>query len=172
MSSAALPDVGAILGPLLASASADERPLLLAIGERMAADRYRQWAEDAQDAATRAGFLACAAREDEIATRAEAVHTDAVTVQARLREAHPELARLNRSIFAGRPLAEQLAIQASGERLGAATWRAFAAARTDVIGRDAFLACAPLEEANAAFLEALLARAQDGASTPVTRFRP
>jgi hypothetical protein len=158
MTRAALPDVAAILAPLLAGVAAAERPLLLAIAERMAAERYREWADGAGDAATRAGLLACAAREDEIAARVEAIHPDAADGQARLRAAHPDLARLNTSIFAGRPLAEQLAIQAGAERLGAATWRAFAAGRADDLGRDAFLACAPLEEANAVFLESLLAR--------------
>lgn len=159
MSRVALPDVGAILAPLLASVAADERPLLLAFAERMAAERYRRWADETSDVTTRAGLLACAAREDEIATLVEAVHPDAAGVQARLNEGHPELARLNASVFAGRPLDEQLAIQAAGERLGAATWRTFAAACRDEVGRDAYLACAPLEEANAVFLEALLARA-------------
>lgn len=159
MTRAPLPDVAAILAPLLASVAAEERPLLLAIAERLAAERYRRWADETADATTRAGLLACAAREDEIARLAEAVHPDAAGVQARLRDAHPDLARLNASIFADRPLDEQLAIQAAGERLGAATWRTLAAARRDEVGRDAYLACAPLEEANAVFLESLLARA-------------
>ncbi len=157
MSAGPLPDVGAILAPLLAGVAPDDRPLLLAIAERMAADRYRRWADAAGDPSTRAGLRACAAREDEIATRIEAVYADAAGVQARLRAAHPELARVDAEVFADRSLAEQFAIQASGERLGAATWRALAALRPDEVERAAFLACAPLEEANAAFLEALLA---------------
>ena len=151
----ALPDIGAVLRPLLATVAPREVPLLLAIAERMAADRYRGWADAVSDPAARAGMLACAAREDEIATRVEAAHPDAAAVQERLRIAHPELAAINAEIFAGRPLAEQLAIQAGGERLGAATWRALAAACPDPVVREAFLACAPLEEASAVFLESL-----------------
>jgi hypothetical protein len=157
MTGAALPDIGAILRPLLARIAAEERPLLLAIAERMAAERYRRWAAEVGDVAKRAGLLACAAREDEIASRVEAVYPDAAAVQARLRAAHPDLAALNDRIFAGRPLREQYAIQAAGERLGAVTWRALAPTRSDEVGRAAFLACAPLEEASADFLESLLA---------------
>ena len=62
---------------------------------------------------------------------------------------------INEAIFADRPLAEQFAIQAAGERLGAATWRALAGLRPDEVGREALLACAPLEEASALFLESL-----------------
>ena len=43
------------------------------------------------------------------------------------------------------------ALQAQGERLGAATWRSFAAGAV-------FLGCALLEEENAACLETLLAQ--------------
>lgn len=155
MSERALPDVGAVLAPLLGAVAPAERPLLLAIAERMAAERYRGWAAQVEDPAVRAGLLACAAREDEIAAEVEAVHVDAAAVQARLRAGHPELVEINASIFADRPLTEQFAIQAAGERLGANTWRAFAAAQPDPTARAAYLACAPLEEASAAFLESL-----------------
>jgi hypothetical protein len=155
MSARVLPDIGAILAPLLGGVAPGERPLLLAIAERMAAERNRRWADEVGDAQVRAGLLACAAREDEIASRVEAVHPDAAAVQQRLRAAHPDLGTINDAIFAGWPLAEQFAIQASGERLGAATWRALAALRPDEAGREAFLACAPLEEASAVFLESL-----------------
>jgi hypothetical protein len=139
----------------LARVAPADQPLLLAIAERLAAERYRRWADEIGDAVLRAGLIACAAREDEIADRVEAVFPDPAGVQQRLRDAHPDLPAINRDLFAGRPLAEQFAIQAAGERLGAATWRAFAAARPDAAGREAFLACAPLEEASAVFLEKL-----------------
>ena len=162
MSGRPLPDVSAILGPLLAGVQPRERPLLLAIAERMAAERYRRWASQVETADVRTGLLTCADREDAIAARVEAVYPDASAVQQRLRAAHPDLGAINADIFADRPLAEQFAIQAAGERLGAATWRAVAAATANEAARAAFLACAPLEEASAAFLEGLLAR---GATT-------
>jgi hypothetical protein len=155
MSGRALPDVAKILGGLVASVAPHDRPLFLAIAERLAAERYREWASAVGDPGLRAGLLACAAREDEIATRVEAVHPDAAAVQARLRAAHPELVTLAAAMFGDRPLAEQFAMQAQGERLGAGTWRALAAAHPDPATRAAFLACAPLEEASADFLESL-----------------
>jgi hypothetical protein len=123
----------------------------------LAAERYRRWAREVDAAEARPGLLACAEREDEIAGLVEAVYPDAAAVQHRLHAAHPELVSINDAIFAGRPLPEQFAIQAAGERLGAATWRALASAAVDAAPRAAFLACAPLEEASARFLEALLA---------------
>ncbi len=155
MTDQALPDIGAILGPLLARIAPREQPLLLAIAERMAAERYRRWAAAVDDPAIRAGLLACGEREDDIARRVETVFADAALVQARLRAEHPDLATINDQIFAGRPLPQQFAIQAAGERLGAATWKAFARAQSDEVVRRAFLDCAPLEEASAAFLESL-----------------
>jgi hypothetical protein len=152
---ARLPDVAAILRPILASVPAEERPLLLAIAERLAAERYRGWAAASDAPERRAGLLACAAREDEIAGRIEAVFPDAAAVQARLGAAHPEVVTVAKELFGSRSLDEQLAIQAAGERAGASAWRALAAAAPDGPMRQAFLACAPLEEASAAYLESL-----------------
>ena len=50
----------------------------------------------------------------------------------------------------------QFRIQANGERLGAATWRAFAKQESSSAARDTYLACAELEEASAVVLESLL----------------
>src|SRR5262245_37853202 len=119
-----LPDVAATLGRLLQRVPAAQRPLFVAIAERMAAERYRGWAQQAP--ARAAGFLVCAEREDDIARRVEALHPDAEAELRRIHDANPDLAELNRSVFAGRPLEQQLAIQARGERAGAALWRALA----------------------------------------------
>jgi hypothetical protein len=153
---AALPDVAEILGPLLARVEPGRQPLMLAIAERMAAERYRAWAAEVTDPAARAQLLACAGREEEIAGRVEAVVPDAAAIERELRAAHPDLVDINRTVFAGRPLRDQFAIQAQGERLGAMTWRAFAAAGS-AAARDAFQICATLEEASADVLEALIA---------------
>ena len=72
--------------------------------------------------------------------------------------ANPDLPELNRSLFAPHSLEGQMTLQARGERLGAATWTAFAGrAKTEEI-RKAYLGCAPLEEENAAFLESIVGR--------------
>jgi hypothetical protein len=151
-----LPNVAELLGPILQRVVAEQRPLLVAIAERRAAERYRRWADESRDAGTKNSLRACAAREEEIAGRVEALYPEAGRIQQEILASHPDLEDVDRSIFAGRPLREQLAIQAQGERLGAATWRSFSAREPDAAKRAAFLACAPLEEASAAVLEAIL----------------
>ena len=69
---------------------------------------------------------------------------------------HPDLLEINRELFAGRPLQEQFAIQARGERLGAATWLSLAKGARSPAERETLLGCALLEEESAAYLESLL----------------
>lgn len=151
----ALPNVGEILGRLLARVPAAEHPLFVAIAERMAAERYRGWAEIAP-AAQRTGLLACKVREEGIASRVESLHENAAARQQKIRAASPELADINRTTFAGRPLEGQYAIQAQGERIGAGLWRSLAQASTSEHAKRTYLECAGLEEENAVFLESLL----------------
>lgn len=153
-----LPDIGQALAPVLARVPREQQPFLIALAERMAAERYRGWAAEASAATDRAQLLACAEREERIAARVEALDAQAPAIQRDLLAKHAELPELNRSLFEGRPLAEQLTIQARGERLGAATWRSFARHESDASRREALEACAELEEASARVLEALLAR--------------
>lgn len=155
---AELPDIARILAPLLQRVKPEQQPLLLASLERMAAERYRGWAERHEDAEVKRGLLTCAAREEQIAAQVEALVPDAQAVQQRILRENPEIAEVNRTLFAGRPLSEQLAIQASGERAGGATWLAFAKASSADEARQAFERCAPLEEENARFLEGLLGK--------------
>jgi hypothetical protein len=140
----------------LARVPAEHRPRLIAYAERLAADRYRGWADESADAATRDGLRACAAREEDIAGRVEALFPGAGAIQRELLSTNGDLLEVNRTLFAGRPLRQQFTLQARGERLGAMTWRALAEHQPDA--RDTFLACARLEEESAAFLESLLDR--------------
>jgi hypothetical protein len=150
-----LPDLGLVLGSVLQRVADDQRPLLIALAERRAAERYRSWAGEVGDPA-RTRLLACAAREEEIAGLVEALYPEAEEVQRDLLAKHPDLDELNRSLFAGRPLAQQFTLQARGERLGAATWRALAGAEAAAERREVLLRCATLEEESAAVLESLL----------------
>jgi len=150
-----LPSIGEAIAPVLARVPREQQPLLIALAERLAAERYRSWAAEISEASGRTQLLACAEREEEIARRVEALFPDAAPVQEDLLAKHPEVAELNRTLFAGLPLAHQFAIQAAGERLGAATWRAFARRETDAARSEVLLACAGLEEESALVLEAL-----------------
>ncbi|HXK21915.1 MAG TPA: hypothetical protein VMS55_04465 [Myxococcota bacterium] len=151
--SSPLPNVGEILGRLLARVPEPEHPLFVAIAERMAATRYRGWAKAAP--AQRERLLACSEREEEIARRVESLHADAASRQQRIRTQVPELAEINESVFAGRPLDEQFAIQAQGERVGAGFWRSLAGPAASEHARRTYLECAGLEEQNATALESL-----------------
>ena len=86
---------------------------------------------------------------------------DAAAVQADLLAKHTDLEQAYRDLFSGHPIEDRYAIQADGERLGAATWRAFARDADRDEERVVFLGCAELEEASAAVLEALIAAASE-----------
>jgi len=152
----ALPNVAELLAPLLARVSPDRQPLFLAIAERLAADRYRGWADNRAYAAHRDRLLACSAREEEIAKRVEALRADAAAVQKEILAANPDLLDINRQLFADMSVEDQMRTQAGGERAGAAVWRAFAAQTKNDAARATFLACADLEEASAAVLDDIL----------------
>ena len=157
MTTKELPSIAAIVGGLLARVEERHQPLFIALAERLAAERYRRWAQDAGGDA-RSGLLASAEREDAIADKIAALYPDAAAVQASLRADHPEVDELGNTLFAGRPLEEQFAIQAAGERAGAGAWRAFASRARDDEARRTLLACAELEERSAEYLESLLAQ--------------
>lgn len=63
-----LPDLVPILARVLQRVPPERQPLLIATAERLAADRYRAWADDPGMAHRRSLLLACAGREEEIAT--------------------------------------------------------------------------------------------------------
>jgi hypothetical protein len=151
------PDIGEVLTPVLARIPPERQPLLVAVAERLAAERYRRWAGQPELADDAGRLRACALREETIAAKVEALFRDVDALTREILSEVPELEALNRELFDGRPLREQLAIQARGEHLGAATWRAFAR-QANGAERQAFEACAPLEEKSAAVLEGILRR--------------
>ena len=153
----ALPNVAELLAPLLARVAADRQPLFLAIAERLAAERYRGWAADPAYVSHREQLLECSSREEQIAKRVESLRPDAAAVQREIMLANPDLLDINRDVFAGMSVADQMRTQAGGERAGAAAWRAFAAQTPDQRARSTFLACAELEEKSATVLDELLA---------------
>ena len=153
-SNTSLPNLAEILGPVLRRVSTQQRPILLAAAERLAANRYRQWADEV-DPSLKSGMLACAEREDEVAQRIEAMFANAESLQKELLAQTPELMDAN-SLFASLSLRDQFAVQAQGERAGAATWRIYAEKASDSQIRNQFLKCALLEEESALFLESIL----------------
>ncbi|HTF37273.1 MAG TPA: hypothetical protein VK651_03110, partial [Blastocatellia bacterium] len=148
-----IPNVAEILAGELRKIDSKLQPLLLAKLERLAAQRYRTWASDHSHQSAKEGLLACADREEEIARRVESLEPNASAIQAKLLSDHPELLYLNRTLFEGRPLKVQFAMQADGERAGAAAWTAYAAGASDPSARELLQSCSPLEQANADFLQ-------------------
>jgi hypothetical protein len=151
-----LPDVVEQLRPLIEALPFAIQPRLLARLERGAAERYGAWAAACADAPRAEGLRACAAREEEIAARAERIFPAQPEEEQQMSTVLPEIAKLYRAALAQRPVLDQYAIQAAAERRGAALWRGFASTHPDAAVRAALLACATLEERSAAFLEAVI----------------
>jgi len=148
-----LPSIGELLLPLLKRVSVEHKPLFIAIAERAAAERYRGWASKVGVANLKSPLLACANREDEIATLIESMYPDAQAIQHEILSKIPELT--DTSFFSQYSMTDQFVIQAQGERLGAETWRSFAKQTNDSQARAIFLKCAMLEEESAKFLESI-----------------
>lgn len=151
-----IPNIAEILGKVLRNIDPQLQPLLLARLERLASQRYRIWANEHPDQSVKEGLLACADREEEIAKRVESLNPYASAIQDKLLSGNPELLDLNRTLFKDRPLKVQFAMQAAGERAGAAAWKAFAAGASDPSAKEMLQSCSPLEQANADFLQTLL----------------
>ena len=154
---AELPNIAAVLATVLQRLPREQQPLLIAYAERLAAERYRGWAARVGNEESKRELHACADREEEIAAHIEGLYPNARSLQQDLLAANPDLLEINRTLFEPLSLEQQFQLQAQGERLGAATWRAFADQAGDPKQRDIFLACAPLEEQSADLLERLVA---------------
>ena len=141
--------------PLLPDVAAEEIPMIIAILERLAAEKYRGWSEETDDPVERAGLLACAAREDEIAEFIESLEVDASSKTAELNTRFPDLRERYDSIMAGRTRTEQLRIQAAGELGGADYMRQFSAATEGAVSAR-FASLAACEESNSRFLSVLI----------------
>jgi hypothetical protein len=150
-----LPNLGGTFAHVLQRVPEAHRPLLIAVAERLAAERYRGWAREPEVVEHAPLLLSCARREEEIATRVEALFPRAAEIQREMLEKNPDFLEINQTVFAGRPLREQFGIQAQGERLGASTWRALARKEESRVAREVYLACAELEQASAVALEAI-----------------
>jgi hypothetical protein len=150
-----LPTIAETLAPFMKETPLKEQPLLLALLERLAGDRYRAWASEVKGEAA-STLQKCAEREDEVARLIESLYPAAAAVQARIRERIPDIAGRARALFSVHTLTEQFELQAQGERLGAATWRSLSRRLSDARARDVLVACAALDDENAIALEAII----------------
>jgi hypothetical protein len=137
-----IPRFGALLAPFISQVPTDAMPRFLALLERGAANRYREWAELLPAHAD--ALLTCAASEDEIADRIEAAPL-------------PGAIDTYRNAFGGLDVWDQLRVQANAERQGAQAWRNIATRVDDPAVLDALATCSTLEEASADRLDELIA---------------
>ncbi|ARN72927.1 hypothetical protein [Oceanicoccus sagamiensis] len=151
-----IPDFGSLLAPYIGAIPEASQPAFLSRLERTAAERYRGWAIQLPE--HKAGLLACAEREDEIATRVETVLPASSAEHTDLINQYIEPARdTYYQVFSALPVIDQLAIQANAERQGARAWRDIADQLEDPHIIEELLLCASIEEASADYLDKLIA---------------
>jgi hypothetical protein len=159
MSTEALPDIAAMLGEFIGGVPERLQPRFLALLERAAADRYEAWARELPQHA--AGLLACRGREIEIAETAERFFPLDIEARAKLDAPLARAKETYLAALANLSPRDQLRLQSNGERAGGEAWRGFAAALSDVKARAAVERSVELEEANASYLDDVVARLRD-----------
>lgn len=148
-----IPDFGELLAEHLGAVPVEAYPYLLSKLERTAAARYRDWAEELP--AYSEGLLACAAREEEIADRAEAMFPPTDDQRALVGSIIPNAKATYYAAFEPYTAVEQMTIQANAERQGANAWQNLKAAHPEQ--GEALDALSAIELASADYLDALLA---------------
>ena len=152
MSEIEIPKFGELLAEHLGGVPGEAYPFLLSQLERTAAERYRMWAD--QVPSHRDGLLQCAAREDEIADRVEAMFPPTDAHRALVAEIIPKAKATYYAAFEPYTPIEQMTIQANAERQGANAWQTLKAAYPD--HADALDALSAIELESADFLDATL----------------
>ncbi|MAE93074.1 MAG: hypothetical protein CL910_00295 [Deltaproteobacteria bacterium] len=160
MAALEIPNFPEILMETLVSVPEASRVGFLARLERSAAGRYRGWATESDDLAP--WLLECAAREDEIADRAEEMFPVLPEHEEIVEEALAVARRLYLGAFEGHPLEDQIFIQAHAERQGSLAWLGYASQHADESTRKQFLELADLEVASALRIDAELGRSSSG----------
>ncbi len=153
------PNFGALLGPYLSQVPAASVPRFLARLERGAADRYRAWAAALPEHAD--VLLGCAASEEQIAIRADALFPVVASDLAAIEAALPGARDTYYATFDALPLKEQLALQAIAERQGAQAWQGLKRDDMPQADRDELDALSALERESADKLDALVAMLGD-----------
>jgi hypothetical protein len=154
-----IPNFGELLAEHLSSVPPQAYPYLLSQLERTAADRYRGWAEEVPE--HRDGLLACAAREDEIADRVEALFPPSEEHRALVAAVIPKAKATYYAVFEPYSPVEQMTIQANAERQGANAWQTLKAVYQE--HADALDRLSEIEIGSADYLDALLPKL-DGAA--------
>lgn len=115
------PNFGALLAEFIQAVPDASRPRFLARLERGAADRYRGWA--AALPAHAEVLLECAAAEEQIAIRVDALYAAIPGDLAAIESALPPARDTYYAVFDGHSLRDQLSLQAEAERQGSQAWQ-------------------------------------------------
>lgn len=121
MNAVTIPDFGELLAEHLGQVPPEVLPFMLSQLERSAAARYREWAE--QVPGHRQGLLECAAREDEIADRVEAMFPPTEQGRELVASLIPAARATYYEVFSDYSAIDQMTIQANAERQGANAWQ-------------------------------------------------
>ena len=159
MSTKPLPDIATMLGEFIGGVPEPLQPRFLALLERAAGDRYEAWAKELPEHA--AGLLACRGREIEIAETAERIFPLDADARAKLEAPLARAKGTYLGALADLSPRDQFRLQSNGERAGGEAWRAFATALSDAEARKAIERSAELEEANASYLDGVVARLRE-----------
>lgn len=153
MATVTIPRFGELLQEHLSSVPPQAYPYLLSQLERTAAARYRGWAEAVPE--HREGLLACAAREDDIADRVEAMFPPSPEHRALVDGVLPAARDVYYAAFDGYSPLEQMTIQADAEKQGAGAWQNLKAAYPE--HGEALDRLSAIELESAAYLDEVLA---------------
>lgn len=150
------PQFAELLGPCIAQVPTEAIPRFLALLERGAADRYRQWSREIPEHVE--VLMACALREDDIADRIERVWPVADAVLEQMHTLLPQARDLYYGAFVGLSPWDQLSLQANAELQGAAAWRGIASSLSDPTVINELERCAVLEEESSRELQRIIVR--------------
>jgi len=153
------PNFGALLAEYIVAVPEASRPRFLARLERGAADRYRGWA--AALPAHAEVLLECAASEEQIAIRAEALYAAIPEDLASIEAALPPARETYFAVFEGLPVEQQLALQAAAERQGSQAWQGLKQPGLPAEHAAELDALTALELRSAERVEALVAKLSD-----------
>ena len=155
MSQLEIPRFGALLAPFISQVPPEVMPRFLALLERGAADRYREWATMLPPHAD--VLMSCASSEDTIADEIEAAFALDPSLRDAVHSPLPGAVAAYRDAFDGLDVWDQLRVQANAERQGAQAWRNIATQIDTPSVLAALTRCSELEEASADRLDDLIA---------------
>lgn len=149
-----VPNFGELLSPFISAVPEQAVPNFLALLERGAAQRYRDWAEQLPEFSE--GLLKCADSEDEIANIVERIFPIADELANEIKTPLPDARDAYYKVFEPFTVAEQLAIQADAELQGAEAWRAMLSDELTADVREGLQTCMVLEQASSAYLYSII----------------